>query len=119
MVAVLNPFRLLSEIVVLLLGALLIMLATSGRVGLPTQPAPWIALGAFLVYWGIRAGIKPEPGLSLYQSRTRAASLVLVGLSIVVMPMFPLRFAPLLLGIAGAVLVLRGLLGAIFSLRAT
>jgi len=42
MVAVLNPFRLLSEIVVLLLGALLIMLATSGRVGLPTQPAPWV-----------------------------------------------------------------------------
>jgi hypothetical protein len=31
--------------------------------------------------------------------------------------MVPLRFAPLMLGVAGVILVFRGLLGAVFSLR--
>jgi len=112
-----NPFRLLSELIVFMLGALLILLAISGRVGLPARPAALVALGAFLVYWGVRAAIKPEPGLVRYESRTRAASLVLVGLSILAILMVPLRLAPVMLGIAGAVLVLRGLLSATFSLR--
>lgn len=114
--AAINPLRLLSEFIVMLLGALLILLAMSGRVGMP-RPALFVALGAFLVYWGVRAGIKPESGLRLRESRTRAASLALVGLSILAITMLPVRFAPVLLGTAGAVLVLRGLLSAIFSLR--
>jgi hypothetical protein len=117
MTAAINPFRLVSEFIVFLLGALLILLAVSGRVGLPARPAALIALGAFFVYWGVRAGIKPEPGLRAYESRTRAASLALVGLSILGIPMLPMRFAATMLGIAGVVLVLRGLLGAVFSLR--
>ncbi len=117
MASAINPFRLLSEFIVFLLGALLIMLAFSGRVGLPTRPAALIALGAFFVYWGVRAGIKPEPGLRPYESRTRAISLALVGFSILAMLMVPLRLAPLMLGVAGVILVFRGLLGAVFSLR--
>src|SRR5271169_6528387 len=34
-----NLFRLLSEFIVLLLGALLILLAATGRIGLPARPA--------------------------------------------------------------------------------
>jgi hypothetical protein len=117
MASAINPFRLLSEFIVFLLGALLIVLAFSGRVGLPTRPAALIALGAFFVYWGVRAGIKPEPGLRPYESRTRAISLALVGFSILAMLMVPLRLAPLMLGVAGVILVFRGLLGAVFSLR--
>jgi hypothetical protein len=117
MTAAINPFRLVSEFIVFLLGALLILLAVSGRVGLPARPGALIALGAFFVYWGVRAGIKPEPGLRVYEARTRAASLALVGLSILAIPMLPMRFAGMMLGIAGVVLVLRGLLGAVFSLR--
>jgi hypothetical protein len=64
MASAINPFRLLSEFIVFLLGALLIVLAFSGRVGLPTRPAALIALGAFFVYWGVRAGIKPELGVA-------------------------------------------------------
>jgi len=111
-----NPFRLLSELIVMLLGSLLILLAISGRVDLP-RPAVFVGLGAFVVYWGIRAAIKPEPGLRLRESRTRAASLALVGLSILAIPVLPVRFALVMLGIAGTVLVLRGLLSAVFSLR--
>jgi hypothetical protein len=117
MAAAINPFRLLSELIVFLLGALLILLAVSGRVGLPARPAALIALGAFFVYWGFRAGIKPEPGVRPYESKTRAASLALVGFSILAIPMLPARFAGMMLGIAGVILVLRGLLGALFSLR--
>jgi hypothetical protein len=117
MAPAINPFRLLSEFIVFLLGALLIVLAFSGRAGLPTRPAPLIALGAFLVYWGVRAGIKPEPGLRPYESKTRAISLALVGLSVLAMLLVPSRLAPVMLGAAGMILVLRGLLGAIFSLR--
>jgi hypothetical protein len=112
-----NPFRLLSEFIVFLLGALLIVLAFSGRAGLPTRPAALIALGAFFVYRGVRAGIKPEPGLRPYESKTRAISLALVGFSILAMLMIPLRLAPGMLGAAGMILVIRGLLGAVFSLR--
>jgi hypothetical protein len=112
-----NPFRLLSEFIVFLLGALLVVLALSGRVRLPTQPAGLIALGALLVFWGVRRAIKPEPGLRLYDSRIRAGSLALVGLALLSIPMMPWRLAPTMLGVAGIILVVRGLLGAIFSLR--
>jgi hypothetical protein len=112
-----NPFRLLSEFIVFLLGALLILLAFSGRIGLPTQPAGLIALGAFLVFWGVRVGVKPEPGLRLYESRIRSTSLALVGVAILAIPMLPWRLAPTMLGAAGLVLVIRGLLGAVFSIR--
>lgn len=116
MATAINPFRLLSELIMMLLGALLILLAISGRFGLP-RPALLVALGAFLIYWGVRAAIKPEPGLRSYESRTRAASLGLVGLSVLAIPMLPFRLAPVMLGTAGAILLLRGLLSAIFSLR--
>ena len=112
-----NLFRLLSEFIVFLLGALLILLAFSGRIELPTQPAGLIALGAFLVFWGVRVGVKPEPGLGLYESRVRSTSLALVGLSILSIPMLPGRLAPKMLGAAGLILVIRGLLGAISSIR--
>src|ERR1700722_2648880 len=116
MATAINPFRLLSELIMMLLGALLILLAISGRFGLP-RPVLLVGLGAFLIYWGVRAAIKPEPGLRPYESRTRAASLGLVGLSVLAIPMLPLRLTPVMLGTAGAILLLRGPLSAIFSLR--
>jgi hypothetical protein len=57
-------FQLLNEAIVLLLGALLILLAVSGRAGLPTRPAALIALGVVFIYWGASAWIRPEPRVS-------------------------------------------------------
>ncbi len=54
-------FQLLNEGIVLLLGALLILLAVSGHVGLPTRPVALIALGVVFIYWGARAWIRQEP----------------------------------------------------------
>jgi hypothetical protein len=110
-------FQLLNEFIVLLLGALLILLAVSGRVGLPTRPAALIALGIVFIYWGARAWVRREPIPARWPSKIRAASLALVGALILGIPLLPTRYIPLLLGLAGGVLVLRGILGAALFAR--
>jgi len=121
-----NLFRLLSEFIVFLLGALMIVLALSGRVGLPGRPATLVLLGIVLLYWGARAWIHPrgkranalpETAAHRAQARVRAGSLVLVGLLVLAIRLFPLRDAEMLLILAGSVLVLRGLLGGVLLLR--
>lgn len=110
-------FQLLNESIVLLLGALLILLAVSGRVGLPARPAALITLGIVFIYWGARAWVRREPTPARWPSKIRAASLALVGALILGIPVLPARYIPLPLGIAGGVLVLRGVLGAALFAR--
>jgi hypothetical protein len=112
-----NLFRLLSEFIVLLLGALLIVLAVSGRVGLPGRPAALVVLGIVLIYWGVRAWVRPGVATHRLQPRIRAGGLVLVGFLVLGIRYVPLRDAELFLGIAGAVLVFRGLLGVLLFAR--
>lgn len=110
-------FRLLNEVIVLLLGALLIVLALSGRVGLPGRPIALVLLGILLIYWGVRAILRAEPEGGRQQAQIRAASLVVVGALVLAIPILPVRDADPLLEIAGAVLVLRGLLGGVLVMR--
>jgi hypothetical protein len=112
-----NLFRLLNEFIVLLLGAFLILLALSGRVGLPSRPAALIALGIFFIYWGVRAWVRAEPNVTRLTSKIRASSLALVGVFILAIPLVPLRQIPTFLGLAGVVLVLRGVLGILSFVR--
>jgi len=112
-----NLIRLMSEFVVLLLGALLLLLAASGRTGLPTRPAALVALGAIFLYWGARAWIRPERKATRAQTAVRAGSLALVGLLLAAIPFLPVRDTNLLVGTAGGVLIVRGLLGGVLSLR--
>lgn len=110
-------FRFLNEFIVLLLGALLIVLAVSGRVGLPGRPLALTLLGVVLIYWGIRASLRREPGAHPQQARIRAGSLVLVGILVLAIPLLPVRYAEPLLELAGSVLVLRGILGSVLLMR--
>jgi hypothetical protein len=112
-----NLFRLLSEFIVLLLGALMILLAITGRVGLPARPVALVLLAIVFIYWAMRAWMRPEPEAVRLQTHIRAGSLVLVGVLVLAIPLLPLRYANLLLGLAGGVLVLRGLLGGLLSAR--
>ncbi|MGA8143074.1 MAG: hypothetical protein WB987_04195 [Candidatus Acidiferrales bacterium] len=112
-------FRLLNEFIVLLLGALLILLAASHRISLPTRPGLWIVLGIALVFWGLRTGMRPEPKTAHEHSAIRGGSLILVGIIIVGVPLVPLQYEALLLALAGGVLVLRGLLGSVLLVRAS
>jgi hypothetical protein len=110
-------FQLLNEAIVLLLGALLILLAISGRVGLPTRPAALIALGVVFLYWGARAWVRREHTSNRVPAKIRAGSLVLVGLLVLGIPLLPLRYIPMLLGGAGVVLAFRGILGFLLFAR--
>ena len=112
-----NLFRLLSEFILLLLGALLLLLALTRRVGLPARPAALIFLGVLFVYWGIRAWMRREQDVAQAQTHLRGGSLVLVGLFVLAIPLRPLRHANLLLGLAGGVLVLRGIASALLSFQ--
>src|ERR1700739_5144658 len=112
-------FRLLNEFIMLLLGALLILLAASNRIGLPSQPSLWYALGAVLIFWGLRTGMRPVSKAANEHAAIRGGSLIFVGLIIPGVPLVSLPSEALLLALAGGVLVLRGLLGSVLLARAS
>jgi hypothetical protein len=119
-IPVLKPpslFRLLNEFIILLLGALLILLAANSGVSLPARPSAMIALGVLLIYWGLRARFRAQPQEADAVVNLRSGSLILVGIFVLAIPMLPLRYADMLLALAGGVLVLRGILGGIMSAR--
>ena len=111
-------FGILSEFIVLLLGGLLVAIAISGRFGITRQPAPLLILGAILTYWGARAGMKRETKGNRALPFVRAISLVIVGLLVIAIPLTGYRYGLLLLGVAGAVLVVRGITASLMLLRA-
>jgi hypothetical protein len=111
-----NVFRVLSEFIVMLLGALMIMVAVSGHMGFPASPEALVVMGVILIYWGGRTWIRKSPGDRL-QERIRGASLVLAGLAVLGMRYLPVRHEELLLALAGGVLVFRGLLISMLFVR--
>jgi hypothetical protein len=108
-----NLFRLLSEFIVLLLGALLIVVAISRPVGVPASPLTLAILGIVLIFWGARVWIRPGADTSRLQARIRGGSLLVVGVCVAAIRWLPLRDESILLGLSGVVLVIRGLAGAI------
>jgi hypothetical protein len=114
--AMLNPNRvigLLNELVFILLGALLITLALTGRFAPPGRSALWLGAGAVLVYWGLRIWIRSSRVRPRWPSGVRAGSLGLVGVIVLAIAWLPFGYAAPLLAIAGGVLALRGLVSAI------
>jgi hypothetical protein len=116
MFATANILGIVSEFVMLLLGALLFMIGASGRYGITSQPSTLVVLGIALIYWGVRASMPRTPKMNRTLIQVRSSSLVLVGLMVLTIPMLP-REAGILLGLAGAVLIIRGILGAILFFR--
>jgi hypothetical protein len=112
-----NLFRLLNEFIILLLGALLILLAANRGVALPARPSAMIALGALLIYWGLRARLRRRAQEASASMSLRSGSLILVGILVLAIPMLPLGYADILLALAGGVLVLRGILSGILAAR--
>jgi hypothetical protein len=111
-----NPLLIVSEAMLLLLGGLLIMLAVTRTISVPST-ALMVIFGIVLVYWALRAWMRREPASARLQTHVRAGSLVIVGLLIISIPLLPLSDANLLVAAAGAVLVLRGLLAGLLSMR--
>jgi hypothetical protein len=111
-------FRLLSECIVSLLGAMLILIALTRTVGLPAYPAALLILGIVLLYWGVRVWMRPGLPAARWPKRVQAGSLVLVGCLVGTMRLLPLRYTALLVAFAGVVLVLRGITLAVLLARA-
>jgi hypothetical protein len=112
-----NLFRLLNEFIILLLGALLILLAVNRGVSLPSRPSAMIALGVLLMYGGIRGWLHRQLQKEGGAVILRSGSLILVGILILVIPILPLRYADILLALAGGVFVVRGLVSGVLFLR--
>lgn len=111
-----NLLSVMTEFIVLLLGAILVLLALMRTVGVPSKTIMLI-LGAIFVYWALRAWMKKEPAAARLQTHIRAGSMAIVGLLMIAMPLVPLSLANPLVILAGIVLIVRGLLVSLLSLR--
>jgi hypothetical protein len=116
----LTPSQMLAffnEVVFVLLGALLILVALTGRFSHPGHSKFWIILGVALLYWALRiwmrrAGVPPRWALQV-----RAISLALVGALVLAIAWLPFSYGAPLLAASGCVLVLRGILSAALLAR--
>ncbi|MCL4523776.1 MAG: hypothetical protein M1453_10165 [Acidobacteria bacterium] len=100
--------RLSQELVFVLLGLLLIRVAALGQFLWDPKSQIWIALGALLFVLGVRAWLRAGKYVTRWEHRVRGASLVLLGACMLTITLAPYGWIAALLGTAGGVLVLRG-----------
>jgi hypothetical protein len=119
-----NLFRMMTEFIFILLGSFLVWLGLNNRFldppGFHPQRPAWLGVGAALIYWGVRAWVKTARAARTSErtiARLGGASLVLVGFMMLALVALEFRWAGIVLATAGAVLALRGFLGAVLSLR--
>ena len=110
-------FRLINELIIMLLGALLILVAVTRGVALPVRPSALIVLGVLLIYWGIRARLRRDAGDASLSRNIRSGSLLLTGVLVAAIPLLPLKHSAALLALAGGILVVRGLIEAVVFAR--
>ena len=101
--------RIFAELAMFLLGMLLVLVAVSGRLFWDRRSVAWVAVGIFLIYWGVRAWVRRRGVGPWRVERLRSGSLALVGVLMLAMSRVPFDFVGPLLGVAGGVLILRGL----------
>ena len=121
----LNPTKLqqaFGEIILMLLGALLLFLAARGMLSVERRSPAWIAVGGLVVYRGVRSFVAARSGgagnVVRWEEYVRSGSLLVVGTIILSTAGLPPSSLGLLLGSAGAILILRGLANAALTLRA-
>jgi len=116
----LSPARLsqlMVELVFLLLGALVVWLGLNGRIYFDRRSVPWLIISVALLVWGLLALARPGQWWTLWQKWNRGLSLVLLGALMLAVTRVPFLWVGKLLAVAGLVLIVRGLLGAILILR--
>ena len=117
-----NLFRMMIEMIFVLLGGFLIWLGLGTRfmLGFDPRSPGWLGLGAIMAYWGLRTWMKTtRVARSGERTVTRigGASLILVGCLMLGLLFVEFRWVGIVLAITGAILALRGLVGAVLSLR--
>jgi hypothetical protein len=114
-----NLFGLLTEFIILLLGALLILIALTRPVVVPSRPVAVILLGVVFIFWAARAWSRAATNAGRLEAGVRAGSMAIVGGLLIATPLLSLRQANVPFAIAGGVLAIRGIVGAALYLRAT
>lgn len=109
--------RLGQELVFVLLGLLLILLAATGRFAWDRKSEIWIALGALLFVLGVRAWLRAGKYVTRWEHRVRGTSLTLLGVCMLAITLAPYAWIAALLGTAGGVLALRGVVMSALVLR--
>ena len=115
-----NLFRMLTEMIFVLLGGLLVWVGLSGRFVFDPRKPAWLGLGALLVYWGARALMKTKRAARTADrtvARVDGASLVIVGVMMLGLVFVEFQQAGTALAVAGGILITRGLVSAALSLR--
>jgi hypothetical protein len=113
-----NLFRMMIEFIFILLGGFLAWIGLSNRFLFNPRSPAWLALGAALVYWGVRAWMKTARAACTRErtvTRVGGTSLILVGLMMLGLVWIEFRWVGTALAVAGAILVLRGLASAVLS----
>jgi hypothetical protein len=109
-----------SELLMIVLGLLLVFLALSGRFRPPSGIALWVGLGALLIIWGLRVWLRrgqmARPAARALQW-VRGWSLLVSGTVLIATLWMSFSSAPLLLATVGAILAVRGTIGAGLAIR--
>jgi len=113
-------FRLINEMVFMLVGALLLWVGVFGRYLFdPRQPA-WLVVTALLILWGARTW-RRAPRFAASKERLAmrigGGSLAVAGFVLLSLAWAPFRLAGPLLAAAGGIFVLRGLVTAAIMAR--
>ena len=123
MVSPAKLFRLLNELVFIFLGVLLLWVAVTGRYFFNRRATTWVGLGAFLIYWGLRTWWRTSRSPQQPSRRERAAaavrasSLALLGAMMLGIAWLPFPWVAPLLGAAGSILLLRGMVSVVLVAR--
>ncbi len=110
-------FRLINEMIFVLLGCLLGWVALSGRLFFDRRAVTWIAVSAAMILWGLRALYRPGQWWARWENLTRGLSLMLVGVIMLAIARAPFAWVAPLLGAAAALLVLRGIVSTVLMFR--
>ena len=112
-----RPFRLLIELIFVLLGFLVIWLGLTRRIYVDRHGAAWLILGVALIVWGLRALYSPGQWWLRWQNWTRGVSLALLGVLMLVISRVPYLWVGPMLAAGGGVLALRGMIASYLLLR--
>jgi hypothetical protein len=110
-------FRLMIELIFILLGLLVIGLGLVRRIYVDRHSAAWLILSAALIVWGLRALYSPGQWWLRWQNWTRGLSLALLGALMLVISRVPFLWVGPMLAAGGGLLVLRGMMASYLILR--
>jgi hypothetical protein len=108
--------RLIIEIIFVLLGSLVAWLGRTGHIFFDRRKISWVVLSSALILWGLRALYKPNESWTRWENWTRGLSLALLGVVMLAISRVPFAWVGPLLAAAGALLMLRGIIGSVLIL---